>query len=216
MSSSKRYQVKSNQVHNIGPRNKTHDIVQNKPRPKQLAMYPVGELVKSYDITVLIFKFNGVPIIFFPRGLKSNGGMLWPQQEARGFNLEGVFMAHLNSIGYLNLMIIFTPQEIQDNLASPDIVISTNAQSKMLKPRKPKTRQKLKGESPSQASSQSNCLVRSSSSNKRVSQRKFAATGESNEGCFGGNNGEYPPWDKIEKPHMIDPTQKRRKCKKSC
>ena len=30
---------------------------------------------------MLIFKFSGVPIIFYPRWSKSNGGKLWPQQE---------------------------------------------------------------------------------------------------------------------------------------
>ena len=44
----------------------------------------------------------------------------------KGFDLEGVFMAHLNSIGYSNLTRIFNPQEIEENPGIPETVISTN------------------------------------------------------------------------------------------
>ena len=63
----------------------------------------------------------------------------------RGFDPKGVFMAHLNSIGYSNLTEIFSPQEIEGNLGSVETIISTNVKSNKLKQSKPKTRQRLKG-----------------------------------------------------------------------
>lgn len=44
--------------------------------------------------------------------------------------------------------------------------------------------------------------------------KEYATTRESNEGFFGGNDRENTPQDKVEKPPMIDPPQKRRKSKK--
>ena len=36
----------------------------------------------------------------------------------KGFDPEGIFVAHLNFVGYSNLSGIFTPQEIEGNLGS--------------------------------------------------------------------------------------------------
>lgn len=47
----------------------------------------------------------------------------------QGFDLEGIFMAHLNFIGYTNLFEIFIPWEIQEN-RSPETIISTNVKVK--------------------------------------------------------------------------------------
>ena len=44
-----------------------------------------------------------------------------------------------------------------------------------------------------------------------MSQRKNNNAGEINEGYLGGGDGEYPPMGKIEKSHVVDHPQKRRK-----
>lgn len=71
----------------------------------------------------------------------------------QGFSLEGIFVAHSNFVGYRNLSKIFVPQEIEGNIF-PETVINTNV--KKLKHNNPKTKQRPKGESPSQAISQPN------------------------------------------------------------
>ena len=52
---------------------------------------------------MLILKFSGVPIIFFPSGSKSNGSKSWPQHVYEGlFNHQHSknlgFLPHLNII----------------------------------------------------------------------------------------------------------------------
>ena len=42
------------------------------------------------------------------------------------FNLEGIFVALLNSVGYSNPARIFTPQEIKENPRSSKTVVSSN------------------------------------------------------------------------------------------
>ena len=59
-------------------------------------------------------------------------------------------MAHLIFVGYTNIFEIFVPQEIEGN-RSLEIVVGTNV--KNLKHNKFKTKQRTKGESPSQVAS---------------------------------------------------------------
>ena len=73
--------------------------------------------------------------------------------EVKDFDPKGAFLAHLNFVGYSNLMVIFTPQETEGNRGILETVISTNVQSKKLKQRKTKTKQRPKGESSSQVGS---------------------------------------------------------------
>ena len=56
----------------------------------------------------------------------------------KGFDPQGLFVAHLNFVGYSNLVGIFKPQEIESDTGSPKIVINTNF--KKLKESKSKTR----------------------------------------------------------------------------
>ena len=58
----------------------------------------------------------------------------------KGFDTEGIFVAHLNFVEYSNLTKIFTPQEIEGNLWIPKIVTKTNVKYKKLKQTKTKTR----------------------------------------------------------------------------
>ena len=51
----------------------------------------------------------------------------------KGFNLEGIFVAHLKSVRYSNLSGIFTPREIEENPGSPKTIVSPNMLSKKLK-----------------------------------------------------------------------------------
>lgn len=44
----------------------------------------------------------------------------------KGFEPEGIFVAHLNLVGYSNLIGVFTPQEIEENPRSPKTIVSTN------------------------------------------------------------------------------------------
>lgn len=46
----------------------------------------------------------------------------------KGLNHKGIFLAHINSIEYSNLARIFTLQKINENLGSPEIVVSSNVQ----------------------------------------------------------------------------------------
>ena len=133
----------------------------------------------------------------------------------RGFNPKGVFTAHLNSIGYSNLTKIFIPLENEGNPRNPKTIINANVKSKKLKQSKPETRQRPKCESPSQVGSQSYYPICPSSSNIRVSYRKYATGGESKEGCSRDNDREDPPWDRVDKSHVNDPPRKRRKSHKS-
>ena len=75
-------------------------------------------------------------------------------------------------------------------------------------------RQRLEGESPSQAGSEPNHLVCLNSSNMQTSQRKSTTSGESNEGYSRGDDGENPLQGKIEKADVIDSPQKQRKIQK--
>lgn len=55
----------------------------------------------------------------------------------KGFDLEGIFVAYLNFVGYSNLTGIFTSQEIEGDTRIPKIVIKTNV--KKLKKNKLRT-----------------------------------------------------------------------------
>ena len=52
----------------------------------------------------------------------------------RGFDPEGIFIAHLNFVGYSNVTEILVPREIEGNDGIPEIVITSNA--KKLEPKK--------------------------------------------------------------------------------
>lgn len=43
----------------------------------------------------------------------------------QGFDLEGIFMAHLNLVGYMNLSEIFIPWKVEGD-GSPKTIINTN------------------------------------------------------------------------------------------
>jgi hypothetical protein len=68
-------------------------------------------------------------------------------QAVKGFDSEGIFVAHLNFVGYSNLTGIFTPQEIEGDIGNRETVINTNI--KKLKQIKSKTSNRLEEESPS-------------------------------------------------------------------
>lgn len=109
----------------------------------------------------------------------------------------------------------FIPEEIKRNPGILETIITTNVKSKKLKQIKPKTRQRLEGKFSSQAGSYSNFPVHPCSPNKSASKRKFGIDRVSNEGCFGGYDEEDPHQDKVEKNHMIDQPQKRKRSQKS-
>lgn len=44
----------------------------------------------------------------------------------QGFDPEVIFVAHLNFVGYSNLIEIFVPQEIEENIGILENVINTN------------------------------------------------------------------------------------------
>ena len=44
----------------------------------------------------------------------------------KGFEPEGIFLAHLKSIRHSNLPKKFTPQEIEENTGCPETVVSSN------------------------------------------------------------------------------------------
>ena len=50
----------------------------------------------------------------------------------QGFDLEGISVAHLNFVGYIDFSKIFIPWEIKEN-RSPEIVINTNVKVKINK-----------------------------------------------------------------------------------
>lgn len=86
-------------------------------------------------------------------------------------------MAHLNFVGYNDLPKIFIPQEVKGDII-PSIVVIANVNKLKYNS---KTQQRPEGESPSQVLSQPSRPSSPSSSNKRISQRKTNAAGESNE-----------------------------------
>ena len=126
----------------------------------------------------------------------------------QGFDPKGIFVSHLNFVGYTNISKIFVPQEIQEN-RSPKTVVSTNV--KRMEHDKSKIRQRSQGESPSKAATQQYCSSCPSSTDRKMSLRKTIVVGDSNEGCPRGVDGEDPPQGKIEKSHALDHPPKRRK-----
>lgn len=69
----------------------------------------------------------------------------------KGFDLEGIFVSHLNYVFYSNLIEIFIPQEIEGGTGIPKTFTSTNV--KKLKISKLRTRKRPEVESLSQTRS---------------------------------------------------------------
>ena len=102
-------------------------------------------------------------------------------------------------------------------MGRPEIRVNKKFQPKnfKLKDNKDKTKQQLEGDSSSHARSQSSHQACLSSRTQHFPLGKDLIGGESNEGCLGGDNGEDPPQNRPENPHVVDPLQNKRRNSKA-